>query len=744
MLRRLCFVLLLLSSFAFAQVSSKPLDIESIASDALVGNAPSDIKWSPDGSKITFIQSSEDGDRKELWQMDLATGQKSVLVGQTKMVQLSPPLKKIADERVREWRSRYKVAAYHWAPDAKSLLFDANGQLWLHRLDTGTAVQITSSPDLATDPKFSPDGKRVAFLRKHNLWIRELPDSMERQLTRTEGDEEANVLNGEVDWLYAEELDVRSNYFWSPDSRQIAYLQMDEKQVPTYPIVDYSPNHARADFQKYPNPGDPNPAVRIGVLDARSGKTKWMEIPVDEHGYIPRFGWVRPGVLWVETLNRDQNKLALHFVDATTGKAKPVLTESSDVWVNVDDNFTILEGGRFLWTSWRDGHTHIYLYSFDVNAPLAAEAKLVGQITKGDFEVFSIDSVDEKAGVVFFTADPNDARQRQLFSIKLDGTGMSRLTKSSGTHQVEFGSNPAYYADKSSTLYSPAALAVCQVSGGCKPLFEPASLSAYQLIEPQWLDLVAADGKTKLLGQLFLPPNAKADTKIPVVMHPYGGPSGQSVKDEWGRAGGLLQSYLAQKGFAVLVVDNRGMANRGRDFNAFLKNKFGEIELADQLAALDQVLKKYPQLDGTKVGIYGASYGGFMTLYAMTHSDRFQAGISIAPVSNWRYYDSTYTERYLGVPSKNEKGYATSSPTNDAAKLSGSLLIAHGTSDDNVHIQNTVQMTQGLIKAGKQFDLMLYPNKTHGITGTDAISHLYHLIENYFTKHLMTPGGSAQ
>jgi dipeptidyl-peptidase-4 len=267
-------------------------------------------------------------------------------------------------------------------------------------------------------------------------------------------------------------------------------------------------------------------------------------------------------------------------------------------------------------------------------------------------------------------------------------------------------------------------------------------LSEFHLDAPKWLELTAADGKAKLYGQLYLP--AGVSGKVPVILHPYGGPSGQSVRDEWGRDGGLLQVYLAQKGFAVLVVDNRGMANRGRDFNMVLKEKLGEIELADQLAALDQVAKQFPQLDETRVGIYGGSYGGFMVLYCMTHSNRFRAGVSVSPVSNWRLYDSIYTERYLGLPSANEKGYASSSPTNDAAHLSGALRIAHGTSDDNVHVQNTIQMTQALIKAGKPFELMLYPNKTHGITGPDAVAHLYHSIENHFARHLKSDMAARQ
>jgi len=745
MLRNSALVLLLLSVCVLAQQPAAPVEaltIESIASGKFNGRLPETVTFSPDGTKVSFIQRDDSGEKGELWYIDVATGEKAVLVAESKLSSLAPPTSKISDERLREWRSRYGVAAYHWSPDSKFLLFDSKGQLWLHRLDTGTAVQVTSAPEPSTDPKFSPDGKKLAYVRKHNLWVRDIPDGNERPLTKTTEDDGDDVLNGEVDWVYAEELKVHSNYFWSPDGKQIVFLQMNEKEVPTYPIVDYSPNHARADMQKYPNPGDPNPSVRIGVQDVGSGKTRWIKLPADDTEYVPRFGWVRPGVIWIQALNRAQQKLVLYFADLN-GNAHPVLTESSDAWVTERDDLHFLKSGdRFLWTSWRDGHTHIYLYKFDAANPFAGKAQLVNQVTKGDFEVSSIDAVDDTAGAIYFTADPKDPRQRQLFSVKLDGSGTAQISKQPGTHASSFGPNAAHFVDRYSNLLTPPSLSLCARDGICKQIVAAADVSAASLHKPEWLELTAADGKTKLYGMLFQPAT-DSGKRLPVILHPYGGPSGQSVRDEWGREGGLLQFYLADHGFAVLVVDNRGMANRGRDFNAFLKSKFGEIELADQLAALDQVVKKYPGLDGSRVGIYGGSYGGFMTLYALTHSDRFKAGVAIAPVSNWHYYDSIYTERYLGDPTKNESGYTTSSPTNAADKLSGALRIAHGTSDDNVHAQNTIQMTQGLIKAHTPFELMFYPNKTHGINGFDATLHLYHSIEDHFARYLLS-GGSAQ
>jgi len=756
MLRRIAclFFTLSLCFLAFAQEPAQPaqeqgqLTIESIASGGLTGRLPESIKWSPDGSKLTFIERAGASEHGELFAIDAATGKKSTLVSESKLSSLAPPASSVSNERQREWNRRYGVAAYQWSPDSKYLLFDSNGQFWLYSFQTGTAVQATSAPDPSSDPKFSPDGKILAFLRKHDLWVRGIPDGDERQLTKR-GDND-DLLNGEVDWVYAEELGVRSNYFWSPDSKQIVFLQMDEKKVPTYPIVDFGGVHAKADDQKYPNPGDPNPDVRVGVIDAGSGHTKWINLPDTSDAYIPRFGWVRPGVVWAQVLNRAQDKMTMYFVDSKTGSAKVAFTETSDVWVSErEEIYWFKSGDRLLQPSWRDGHTHLYLYSWDKDHPLTGDVKLVDQVTKGDFEVSKINFVDESAGVVYFTADPNDPLQRQIFSVKLNGSDMKQLSQEPGTHDANFGSRADVYLDRYSSLMKPPQLSLCHAEGPCTAFWESKDISALHLNPPQTLRLKAADRTTTLYAHLYMPLGTMdTSARFPVLLNPYGGPSGQSVRDEWGGNAFLLHQYLARKGFAVLVVDNRGMANRGKQFNGFLKKKLGEIELADQLAALDQVLKRVPMLDPRRIGWFGGSYGGYMTIYAMTHSDRIAAGVAMAPVTDWRLYDSIYTERYLGLPKDNEDGYKISSPTNDGSKLHGALVIVHGTSDDNVHLINTVQMSQALIRAAKQFDTVLYPAQTHGVTGPTAVAHEYHLIEDHFTRELKAPqrtdGGQAQ
>ena len=741
--------LCLLSLTVPLPAQDQKLTIEAIFADGgLTGRPPEGVKWSPDGTKLSYVQRDDSGEHGALYSIDLATGKSAVLVSSEKLNSLAPSNNNIKDERQKEAMQRYSVAAYHWTPDSKHLLFDSMGQLWYYSLDTGTAVQMTSSADAASDPKFSPDGERLAYIRKHDLYVRDVRRGQEEALTRDGND---NLLNGEVDWVYREELYSRSNYFWSPDGRAIAFLEMNEKDVPTYPITDWIPTHPTVDNERYPKAGDPNPIVRIGIVSSNGGKVKWIsasggkdDLPLgnDPNVLIPRFGWVRDGLLWAMALNRVQDHLDIYFVDVQSGRSKRVLSEKTDAWIDMhpEIDFEVLSSGdRFLWTSWRDGHYHIYLYQFDKQNPLAGEATQVAQLTSGDWEVEAIDAVDEPAGLVYFTANEGDWRQANVFAVGLDGKNFHRVSIENGTHGPNFGPlKTKAYVDNYSALTAPPSLSLCTVDGGCKPFWQSRSLAAFDLKSPKPVEFKAADGTTTLLGTLLLPDGGPmmANGKAPLILSPYGGPGVQYVRDAWGGDRALFDQILARQGFAVLKVDNRGMANRGKAFAAVVKHNLGEDEFNDQMAALKQVLQAYPQLDGSRVGFWGWSYGGYFTLYTLEKTDQVKAGVSVAPVSDWRNYDSIYTERYMGLPSENEEGYRKSSPVNFAGDLHGSLLEAHGTSDDNVHVQNTIQMVNAFINSGTRFELMLYPRKTHGIAGKAARSDLFHRIQDHFEKNL--------
>jgi len=727
----------------------KPLTIETaFAEGGITGRGPESIQWTPDGTTLSFIQRDDSGEHGELWMQNVATDPKNLLVSDAKLAKLSPPLSRLKDDRERERITRYHVEPYLWAPDSKHLLFNALGQLWLYTIDNGTAVLLSSSPDSSGDPKFSPNGNKLAYLRKHNLYVRSLPKDLandaEVQLTRSSEKEEKDetLLNGEVDWVYAEELSVRSNYFWSPDSRDIVFLQMDESKVPAYPIVNWMPTHPTVDMEKYPQAGDPNPSVRLGVVSSSGGKPRWVSLTNDSDIYIPRFGWVRDGLLWAQVLNRAQDTLDLYFVDARSGHSRKMLTEGApDAWVYVNDDFRVLKSGdRFLWSSWRDGTTQLYLYGFDKEKPLASDARLERQLTQGDFEVLGVEGLDESAGIIYFNCNKDDPRQRQLYSVKLDGSGLQRISREDGTHAVTFADDGKHYFDEFSALMTPPRLSACDSAGACTQVWQSRDVNAYGLTPPKFLDFRANDG-TPLYGELLLPPGSDATTKIPLIVNIYGGPAAQLVTNswiqDWSGSSGLFHQILAHEGFAIFTVDNRGTPARNRKFQTAIRHQFGAIELQDQLAALDQLFAQYPQLDRTRVGIWGWSNGGSMTLYAMTHSDVFKAGAAVSPVTSWRNYDSIYTERNNGLPSdRTTTSYADLDLAKVADKLHGSLLLLHGTSDDNVHFQNSIQMVEALVEAGKQFRFMAYPNKTHSIAGATDQTHLFHLIENHFLREL--------
>ncbi len=746
----------LLIAQATAPASSAPqgqkeLTIEDMFQPGgILGRGPENVQWSPDGTKVSFVQRDDTGQHGELYYVDVATGKSAVLVASGKLATLAPPASSIKDERKKEAAQRYSIAAYLWAPDSKHLLFDSMGQLWYYSLDTGTAVQLTSGNDESVDPKFSANGDRIAYVRKHNLYVRPVSGGGERELTRDGSDE---LLNGEVDWVYEEELYSRSNYFWSPDGKHIVFLQMNEKEVPTYPITDWLGTHATVDQEKYPQPGDPNPGVRLGVVGSGGGRIKWISTPPtngalplgnDPDVLIPRFGWVRDGLIWAMVLNRVQDRLVLYFVDIESGRWQQMMTETTDAWIDMhrEVDFKLLASGdAYLWTSWRDGHNHIYLYRFRKEDPLAGPAELAAQLTHGDWEVESLDGIDEQQGVVYFSANEGDWRQRNEYAVGLDGKNFHRVSQRDGSHYADFDpKNAKYFVDDYSALTTPPSASVCSVGGSCTPFWQARSIAAYNLLTPKFVDFKAADGTTTLEGTILLPSGGPmiANGKAPLILSPYGGPGAQDVRDAWNGLN-VFDQVLARQGFAVLHVDNRGMANRGKAFALPVKHNFGPTELADQIAAAKQALQQFPQLDGSRIGVWGWSYGGYFTLYAMEHSDMFKSGVAVAPVSNWLLYDSIYTERYMGLPKDNEKGYRDSSPVNFAKDLKGRLLEVHGTSDDNVHVQNTIQMVNNLIDAGKQFQLMMYPGKTHGIAGKAARTHLFHLIDDHFLETL-APG----
>ncbi len=725
-----------LALLAASAQDKKALTVEAIYGHGTIGGqAPQGLTWSPDGAHLTYLESGE------LMELDLDSAKPKVLVSRAKMGALTGDS---TTEKDTDHRARYGMASYIWAPDSKHLLFDANGRLWLYDLKTGTGLNIGSSGAASgDDPKFSPDGKHLSFLNdrgeEHGLAVIHLRDSG-TPVTSAATTTNPNVLNGKVDWVYEEELDVRSNYFWSPDSSHLAYLQMDESNVPAYPITDFIPTHPTVDQQRYPQPGDPNPEVRVGVVSANGGKTIWVKLPPNAfepgNDYIPRFGWVDRRTLWIETLTRDQKHKNLYFADAATGQTKLALEQSDAKFF--DEKYDVaLQDGHIVLSSWADGHTHLYLYSYDVNNPLGSPAKLDRQLTKGDYDVDTILGIDDKRKLIVYASNEGNPTEQQIWQVDFEGQHKP-VTTEPGRHQGNFAPQGGYFVDRFSTRMSPPTESLCRVDGPCHQFWSTHAYDAYTIHAPEELEVKASDGST-LYATLLLPEGKHDPASVPLILNPYGGPGAQNVVNGWGGDGFLFDQVLAEHGFAVLHTDNRGSRGRGRDFAQACYHNFGPVQFEDQLTVADAALAKYPELDAKRQGWWGWSWGGTFTLYAMTHSSRFRAGVSVAPVTDWRNYDSIYTERYMSEPADFQQGYKDMSVVTSAANLKGHLLMVHGTGDDNVHMQNTIQFVQQLIVNNKPYDLQLYPRKTHSIAGPEVRPHLFNRILRQFDTYLAPP-----
>ncbi len=722
-----------------AAAPAKALTVEDIfAHGSLAGGAPQGLTWSPDGAHLTYL------DGGELLDLDPVTAKAHILVSRAKLASLSG---NAANEKDRDHRARYGMASYLWAPDSAHLLFDSNGSLWLYDLKSGTGLNIgISSAASGDDPKFSPNGKFVSFINERNddhaisvIRLREVGTPVANAITTSN----AAILNGKVDWVYEEELDVRSNYFWSPESDRIAFLQMDEASVPEYPITDWIPAHPTIDKQRYPQPGDPNPAVRVGVVNPLGGKPVWIKLPGNAfksgEDYIPRFGWVDHKTLWIETLSRDQKRRQIYFADAQNGQARQVLEQKDDRFL--EENYDVYVGDqKIVLTGWPDGHTHLYLYSYDGNNPMSGDARLERQLTTGDFDVIEVLGVDPVRKLVYYSSSEGNPTEQQLWQVDMRGTRRA-VTKEPGVHHGSFAPAGGAFVDRFSTRTTPATVSLCRVeeSGSrCNLFWSTRAMEAYPLHAPEQLEVKAKDGAT-LYATLLLPEGKTDAASVPLILNPYGGPGVMSVQNSWGGDSFLFDTLLTQHGFAVLHADNRGMAHRGRAFEQAAYHNFGEVQLEDQLAVADAALARYPQLDAKRQGWWGWSWGGTFTLYALTHSDRFKAGVAVAPVTDWHDYDSIYTERYLSEPAEFAAGYKDFSVVNSAAKLHGRLLLAQGTGDDNVHMQNLVQFVQQLTVNNIPYDLQIYPRKTHSIAGTEVRPHLFDRILAQFELYLKQP-----
>jgi dipeptidyl-peptidase-4 len=696
---------------------------------SLSGRLTRGIAWSPDGKKLTFLETKGAGKdaKTELWVLDPSSGERSLLVPSDRLETIlpAPPTK----QSQATGPGRHAPTQYQWAPAGDALLLQGPNALAWFDLKSQQGRVLVSGKEELSDAKISPDGKCVSFLRSHNIWLVSTVDGKERAFTAG-GMEE--IRKGELDWVYPEELDIYSAYWWAPDSSAIAYLEMDERKVSQFSLLDFESFTGEAEPQRYPVAGGNNPIIRVLVGSVSGGEPRVMDIGAETEIYIPRVNWLPDSQhLAIQRLNREQTLLDLLVADASTGKSSTLLTEKDQYWINItDDLYFLKDGKRFLWSSERSGYRHIYLYTLD--------GKEVAQLTKGDWEVSHVTGVDETKGMVYFTATEKSPLERHLYRVRLDGTAFARITKEDGTHMVNLSPAANLYIDTYSNAMNPPRQDLYRTDGIKAATINEnkvEELAQYHFSPVEFSTVKSHDG-VSLNCFLIKPPHFDPAKKYPVIVYTYGGPGAQEVVNVWGGPSLLWHEMMAQKGYIIFALDNRGSKGRGHVFEEPIHYRLGAQELSDQRDGVAW-LQQQPWVDPHRIGMWGWSYGGHMTLHAMFEANNlFKAGFAGGPVTNWRYYDSIYTERYMGLPQKNGAGYKESSPVDNVAKLKGKLLIAHGTGDDNVHYSNTLALVDDLIAHGKYVEVIAVPGRGHGVSDPPARKVVWTRVTQFFLDNL--------
>ena len=700
-----------------ARAQKKPVTIDAITAERTVTRSAS-VQWAPDGKRFAWQE------EKDLWLYDVAARREKQLVN---LADLDAKAVKSAQADTFDWRNRHvSKQLFAWSDSGNEILISTGGDLFLLHVDTGTWDQLTATATPEHDAKLSPDGRFVSFRREHDLYSLEIATGKIIQLTH--GGSET-LLNGELDWVYPEELEIPTAHWWSPDSKRIAYLQLDISHEPVFPQVDVLALRARFEPERYPKAGDPNADARVGIVPATGGETRWMDLGETRDYLLARVAWLPDSqAVAVERLNRIQNRLDLLIAGAASGTARVALHEEDPHWINVNGDLRFLRGGKhFLWGSERDGFHHLYLYSID--------GKRLKQLTEGAWEVNGVAGVNESAGEVYFTSTEQSPLERQLYAVELNGKHRRRLTAAPGTHEISMGPNGEYYLDTASSLTSPPQRTICRRDGKQVAVFREADrsqLDEFEVLPTEIHKFKTTDGAL-LYARLIKPAGFKRGGKYPVIVMVYGGPHAQEVRDAWAPLG--WAQVLAHRGFAIWQVDNRGSWGRGHAWESVIFRNMGARELEDQKEGI-RYLGSLGFADVSRMGLYGWSYGGYMTLFTLTRAPGlFRAGIAGAPVTHWRNYDTIYTERYMGLPAENADAYERASALTKAADLNAKLLLVHNLEDDNVHFQNTVQVMDALERAGKPFELMLYPQKAHIVTGP-VRKHLYETMTEFFERNV--------
>ncbi len=725
-----------------------PAHAEKLTLEAITGSAPlsgptlTKPQIAPDGTRVTFLRGKDsDRNRLDLWEYDVASGQTRLLVDSSVVL---PGEEVLSDEEMAR-RERQRIAAlsgivdYQWSPDGKALLFPLGGELYVYDLaKTGKAAvrKLTHGDGFATDPKLSPKGGYVSFIRDRNLWVIDLVDGKEVQLTR---DGNNTIGNGVAEFVADEEMDRHTGYWWAPDDSAIAFARIDETPVPVQKRYEVYPDRTEVIEQRYPAAGDHNVVIQLGVIAPKTGaKPRWIDLGKDPDIYLARVDWRDPQRLTFQRQSREQKKLELIEATLATGRQRTLVTETSKTWVPLHSDLRFLKDGRFLWSSERSGFEHLYVASED-------GSKLTA-LTQGEWAVDGLLAIDEAAGLAYVNGTRDGAIESHVYAVPLGGGEPRRLTQAPGMHAAAFARNASVYVDSWSSDTTLPQIELFKADGSKLATLlkndagDAAHPYAKHLAAHQpttFGTLTAADGTTPLHYSLIKPAGFDAKKQYPVVVFVYGGPAAQTVTRAWpGRSDAFFNQYLAQQGYVVFSLDNRGTPRRGAAFGGALYGRQGTVEVDDQLRGVEW-LKSQSFVDPARIGVYGWSNGGYMTLMLLAkHDEAYACGVSGAPVTDWALYDTHYTERYMDLPKANEAGYREASVfTHLDGMGANKLLLIHGMADDNVLFTNSTKLMSELQKRGTPFELMTYPGAKHGLRGSDLL-HRYRLTADFLGRCL--------
>lgn len=639
----------------------------------------------------------------------------------------------------------FVIEKYEFSSDENKILIATNSeQIYRHSTkenylvyDKKTKTQTFISNEKVMYAHLSPDGNKVAWVSGNNIFVKDLASGKETQITKD--GKFNNIINGANDWVYEEEFSFSDAYFWSPDSKKIAYYKFDESKVKEFSFDEFNEKlYPTQNRYKYPKAGEDNSVVSIHTYDITSANDKVMDVGTETNQYIPRIKWTaEANTLSILRMNRHQNKLDLLLADASFGTTKIIYSESSDTYLNIHEGegdyvFFTSDKKNFIVQSEKDGYNHLYLYDIT--------GKLVNQITKGNWEVVKFKGLDEKTKTIFYTCSETNAIDKDIYSIKIDGTNKKKVSTEQGTHEAAFGNGMKFYIDTYSNANTPNIISIHNAQGKRIRIMEGnqtlvIKMQEYNLSKKDFFMFTTSEN-ISLNAWMIKPSDFSSTKKYPVFLTFYGGPGSNLVNNSFDGKNYFWHQLLAEKGYIVICVDNRGTKYRGRDFQHCTYKQLGKLEVADQIETA-KYMATLPYVDKTRIGTWGWSYGGYLSALCITKgADYFKMAVSVAPVTNWRYYDNIYTERFMGLPQENAAGYDDNSPINYVSKLKGKYLLIHGSGDDNVHYQNTMEMVNALVAANKQFDLFIYPDKAHSITGGNTRLHLYTKMTDFILNNL--------